>query len=257
MSDFISRVIEDVRRTIESGYYNNAKRVTHDRVSLREAIFSCRKNAVITEFKPASPSFGDFRVTDVGSMALSMQRGGAVGISILTEPKYFKGSLEAFAMIRETVSLPLLMKDFIISEVQVDAASKMGADAVLLIQAVFEKGYSEIGLEDMVSLIHSRGMEVLLEIHTDKEFLKALESEADMIGINNRDLRTLKVDVNITRNILRKYGSCGRLIVSESGITSALHIRMLRETGVKVFLIGTSIMLSDNIESKVREFVEA
>lgn len=257
MVDFIDRVIRDVKNTVESDYYN-VKPIEHEHVSLKKAILSCGKTPIITELKTASPSKGVFkRIWNLEEIALSMKKAGATGVSILTEPNHFQGSLEVFSLIRRTVKLPLLMKDFIISRVQVEAASRIGADAVLLIQALFDRGYSEIGLGEMIRLTHSYGLEVLLETHTEDEFLRALGSEADLIGINNRDLSTLHVDINTTSRILSKHNHHGKIVVSESGIESPVHIRVLKKAGAKAFLIGTAVMLADNVEEKVKQLVEA
>ncbi|MEM3712446.1 MAG: indole-3-glycerol-phosphate synthase [Thermoproteota archaeon] len=257
MVNFLEKIMKNVIETIESGYYN-ADTVEHEKVSLRKAILSCSKNPVIAEFKSASPSKGFLRKKEEAvQIALSAERAGAVGISVLTEPKYFHGSLDVFKDIRKIVSLPLLMKDFIVSNAQIETASRIGADAILLIQTLFDRGFSKVDLEEMICLAHYYGMEVLLEVHTEDEFLKVVDSEADMIGINNRNLSNLNVDINTTMTILSKYGKCGKIIVSESGIESPEQIRLLREYGVDAFLIGTSIMLSENVEEKIRSFVEA
>jgi len=257
MVDFIEKIMESVLETIGSGYYETNP-VEHGRVSLRKAILSCTKNPVIAEFKPASPSRGFLRKREEAvRIALSAEKAGAIGLSVLTEPKHFQGSLDVFKEIRKTVNIPLLMKDFIVSDVQIEAASRIGADAILLIQTLFDRSYSKMDLEEAIDLAHSYGMEALLEVHTEEEFLKAVDSEADIIGINNRDLSTLEVDVNTTISILSKHGDCGKIVVSESGIESPAQIRLLRESGAKAFLIGTSIMLSENVEERIREFVEA
>jgi indole-3-glycerol phosphate synthase len=258
MPDFLEAIAKRVKETLESGYYNVDDSIEHERISLKKAILSCNKNPVIAEFKPSSPSKGFLRrKEDAIQASLSMERAGAIGISVLTEPKHFQGSLSIFKEIRKAVNISLLMKDFIISSAQVEAASRIGADAVLLIQTLFDRGLSQIGLEEMIDLIHSRGMEVLLEAHTEEEFLKAIRSEADMVGINNRNLSTLDTDINTTIRILNKHSDCGKIIVSESGIESPEHIKLLRKHGARAFLIGTSIMLSENIEEKVRSLVEA
>ncbi|MEM2941244.1 MAG: indole-3-glycerol-phosphate synthase [Thermoproteota archaeon] len=257
MADFIDRIVGEVRNTIESGYYD-VEPVEHEHFSLKNAILSCVKTPVVTELKTASPSKGVFkRIGSVEEIVLSMKKAGAAGISILTEPTYFQGSLEVFSVIRRSVDLPLLMKDFIISQVQVEAASRIGADAVLLIQALFDRGYSEIELGEMIRLIHFHGLEVLLETHTEDEFLRAVGSEADLIGINNRSLSTLSVDINTTSRILSKHDNHGKVVVSESGIESPVHIRLLKKAGAKAFLVGTAVMLADNVEEKVRQLVEA
>jgi indole-3-glycerol phosphate synthase len=257
MVDFLDAIVNNVVNTIESGYYN-VDPVDHRNISLKKAIVSCHQNPVIAEFKPASPSRGFLRKKEDALLAaLSAERAGAVGLSILTEPFYFKGSLNVFKKVREAVDLPLLMKDFIISSIQVEAASRAGADALLLIQELFDRGYSQLRLEEMIELVHSHGMEVLLEAHSEDEFIRAVCSEADMVGINNRDLSTMSVDINTTIRILSKYGDYDKIVVSESGIDSPEHIRLLKKAGARAFLVGTAIMLADDVEKAVRSLVEA
>ena len=190
-------------------------------------------------------------------IAKAMAKGGATAISVLTEPKHFNGSLEALTEAREAVKLPILMKDIILSPIQIEAASKIGANAVLLIKALFDRGYCEKNINEMIDGAHLFGLEVLLETHTESEFCSALKTGADLIGINNRNLATLKVDLNVTKQILAKNNPQNKLVVSESGINTPADIRFLRESGACAFLIGSAIMSTDNIEEKVKEFVNA
>jgi indole-3-glycerol phosphate synthase len=183
-----------------------------------------------------------------------MQKGDAVGISVLTEPIYFNGSLQTLIEARAAVALPILFKDIIISKGQIDAAAKLGANAVLLIQGLFDKGHCEATEVEMIAYAHSQGLEVLLETHTEAEYKAALETEADLIGVNNRNLDTLKTDLATTQQILTE-GKQGRTIVSESGIKTPGHLQFLRGCGADAFLVGSSIMLTDDIASKVKELV--
>jgi len=258
MADFLDILGRDANETVRMGYYKAAKEATRSALSLKEAVLKCRGSPVIAEIKVASPSSGAIRENvDVKKVALAMEKGGAIGISVLTEPKHFRGSLEAFVKVRNHVRLPLLMKDIIVSKAQIDAAAKMGANAILLIEPLFKRGYCECGTYDMIDYAHSHGIEVLLEAHTEEEFLSALETEADLIGINNRDLKTLKVDLETTRRILAKSQNKEKLIVSESGIQTSVDIRFLHECGANAFLVGSSIMKAENIEEKVRELVSS
>jgi indole-3-glycerol phosphate synthase len=141
--------------------------------------------------------------------------------------------------------------------VQIEAGSQVGANAVLFIQALFDRGYCEKNVQEMVRYSHSKGLEVLLESHTEEEFRSALKAGADMIGINNRNLKTLEVDLGVTRDILSKCPASDEVIVSESGIDSARDIRFLRLCGAKAFLVGTTVMKAHNIKEKVRELVGA
>jgi indole-3-glycerol phosphate synthase len=149
------------------------------------------------------------------------------------------------------------MKDIILSPVQLEAASKVGANATLLIQALFEKGYCECSINEMIAEAHSNKLEVLLETHTENEFRLAIDSDADLIGINNRNLGTLRVDLNVTKEILEKNDHDGKIVVSESGIRTIADLRFLRASGADAFLIGSAVMLADNVEEKVKEFVLA
>lgn len=258
MTDFLDVLARDAKETINTGYYEDVNPKRSLPVSLKTAIIQCKNVPIITEVKAASPSKGTIRKNIAPEkIAAAMAKGGATGISVLTEPKHFNGALGYLGKVRESVDLPILMKDIIISAVQLDAASKIGANAALLIQALFDRGYSEYTIDAMIEEAHLRNLEVLLETHSENEFRRAVKSAADLVGINNRDLGTLKVDLNVTKRILAGNASEGKIVVSESGVNSALDVRFLRDCGAKAFLIGSAIMLADNVEVKVKEFVHA
>ena len=258
MSDYFDVLARAAQVTIDSEYYEKVKTAESVHLSLKKAILKCQAVPVITEIKAASPAAGVIRHdVNASEVAEAMQRGGATALSVLTEPKQFKGSLEALAAARESVKLPILMKDIIISPIQVYAAEKMGANAVLFIKALFDRGHCEKTLDEMILGAHMLGLEVLLETHTTSEFQSAVKTDADLIGINNRNLGTLKVDLNVTKEILAKNDSIGKLVISESGIKTPEDIRFLRECGAQAFLIGSAVMSSNNVEEKVKEFVNA
>ncbi len=255
MPDFLDVLARDAKATVESGHYEHPPRTVATRVSLREAILQSQLLAVIAEVKSASPSAGVIKQNfEVEPIALSMAKGGAVGISVLTEPKHFRGSLSNLAKVRKAVRLPLLMKDIVISLEQLDAAAEVGANAVLLIQAIYDRGYGDLGIGEMIGEAHSRGLEVLLEGHDESEFLRAMTSDADLVGINNRNLATLQVDLNVTKRILKGKNVNTKPVVSESGIHTPDDIRFLNGCGANAFLIGSAVMSADDVESKVREF---
>ena len=257
MSDFLDILAKEAKRTVESGYYKIGA-TKHRECSLKENIVKCKKIPVIAEIKLSSPSRNIVNdEVDVMNVASAMKRGGGIGISILTEPKHFNGSLHDFKAIRNNLSIPLLMKDFIIDQVQIEAASEIGANAILFIQALFDRSYCDISLDEMIAYAHSNNIEVLLEAHTEDEFQRSIMSDADLIGINNRDLKTLAVDLRTTEQILMKHNNPGKMIVSESGIKSPEQIRFLKKAGAKAFLVGTAVMSAQNIEDKVKELVEA
>ena len=258
MADFLDTLAQSARATIDSGYYEAGNLAVTSTISLKEAILEAKHAPVITEIKAASPSAGTIRKNVNASLtAKSMENGGAIGLSVLTEPKYFHGSLRSLVEARKAVKLPILMKDIILSPVQLEAASKRGASAALLIEALFDRGYCECSVHEMIARAHSQELEVLLEAHTADEFRSAVRTHADLIGINNRNLATLKVDLNVTKTILERNRAEGKVVVSESGVNTAADLRFLRECGAQAFLIGSAVMLADHVEGKVREFVSA
>ena len=258
MADFLDTLAQSAKATIASGYYEALTEATAPRVSLKKAIQEAKHAPVITEIKMASPSAGTIRENiEPRHIAEKMEKGGAVGISVLTEPKHFKGSLRSLVEARRIVKLPILMKDIILSPVQLEAASKLGANVVLLIVALFDREYCECSLNGMIDAAHSKGLEVLLETHTTEEFQVAVGTRTDLVGINNRNLATLKVDLNVTKQILEQNNTEDKIIVSESGINTPADLRFLSLYGAQAFLVGSAIMLAGNIEEKVKEFVSA
>ena len=163
-------------------------------------------------------------------------------------------------------SVPVLMKDIIIDPVQIDAGAEMGADAVLFIAAIFMNRLAKVSLEEMFSRARSRGVEVLFEAHTENEYLFALESEADVVGINNRSMDTLEVSVETSKYLLargrdrrerlRMMGK-DKLVISESGISTRREMTDLMELGADGFLIGSALMKSADLEAKVRQLTGA
>jgi indole-3-glycerol phosphate synthase len=257
LHDFLEILARDAKETVSSGYYNVEKTHAYSSPGLRESILKCRTNPIIAEIKTASPSKGKIvQDIDVETVASMMQRGGAAALSVLTEPRHFKGRMEYFVA-ANTSGLPRLMKDIIVDPVQVEAATKLGASAILLIGSLFNRGLCDTPLDEMISLAHKGGIEVLLETHTKEEFERALHTQADLVGINNRDLSNFRTDLQVTRSILDFCDPNGRVVVSESGIESEEHIRFLRESGARAFLVGSSVMSATDPERKVRELAGA
>lgn len=214
--------------------------------SLRGSILSVRdkdKPSIIAEFKRSSPS--GFRAPDIDpvSYAVLVQNYGACGISVLTEEKFFSGSYDDLRAISRAVSLPVLMKDFVVKESQVDSAFSLGADAILLIVRIL----TERELEGLIDHVRSYGMEPLVEVHDTADLNIALNAGADLIGINSRDLSSLNVDTKTIEDILANLADekkKGILLVAESGIKDRETLMRLRERGADAFLIGTAIMES-------------
>lgn len=211
---------------------------------------------LITEIKFSSPSLGKIRtLSDPVSIANAMIAGGAKALSVLTQPNLFNGSPDYFIKVRKAVKVPMLMKDIIIDKVQIDAAEKMGADYMLLIQSLFDQNYLK-DIEEFIAYGHKKGLNVLVEANSKSEFENSLKTEADLLGINNRNLDTLELDLDTTKNILDGIEKT-RPILSESGIESPEDIKFLKKHGADAFLVGSSLMKSENIEEDVKKLVNA
>lgn len=208
---------------------------------------------LIAEVKKASPSKGMLCPNlDPVKLARTYADNGASAISVLTEEKYFQGSLEHLASIGRELQgqKPLLRKDFIFDPYQVYESSAYGADALLLIVAIL----SEEQLVELLSLSHNLGMKCLVEVHDEAELEVALRSDAGIIGINNRDLSTFSVDLATTKR-LRPLIPSDRIVVSESGIKNRADVLRLREWGVDAILIGEALVTADDVAAKMREFL--
>lgn len=196
--------------------------------------------AFICEVKRASPSKGviaeDFPFTDI---ARQYEAAGAAAISVLTEPEFFRGSYHHFTEIRKAVDIPLLRKDFIIDEFQIEQSLRMGADAILLICAIL----TPKKLAQFIEEADTSGMSCLVEVHDESELKTALDAGARVIGVNNRDLRTF--EVNMGNSIrLRRFTPEGIVFVSESGVQTREDIEILRKNGVDAVLVGEVLMRS-------------
>ena len=209
---------------------------------------------LIAEVKKGSPSRGVIRHDfDPAAIAQVYADNGAAAISVLTEVKYFQGSLKYLKEIRDRLGdkrPPLLRKDFIFDPYQVYEARAYGADALLLIVAILNHDK----LEELIGLSDELGMDCLVEVHNEAELEAALKSRAGIIGINNRDLNTFKVDMATTGH-LRMLIPSDRIVVSESGIRSRSDMEKLRQWGVDAALIGESFMSAPDIAARMKELL--
>ncbi|MDP2211039.1 MAG: indole-3-glycerol phosphate synthase TrpC [Candidatus Aquicultor sp.] len=212
-----------------------------------------RPVAVIAEIKRRSPSGGEMNAAyGLEELAGIYERSGAVAISVLTDEKYFGGSPEDLRLVKDTSGLPVLRKDFIVDAYQVFEAKYFGADAILLIAAILDN--EEI--TTLMDLAHELSLEVLLEIHTKGELERAIESGAKLIGINNRNLDTLKTDLATSFDLLEMVPD-DRVVISESGISTSSDIGRLLEAGADGFLIGESLLKSGDPAVKLTELLSA
>jgi indole-3-glycerol phosphate synthase len=193
---------------------------------------------IIAEIKRASPSRGVINADiDILHLAREYESGGAAAISVLTEEEYFHGSLSDLRVIRSSVRVPILRKDFIVDELQVFEAAAAGADAVLLIVAAL----SRKKLESLTRVSNDLGMDTLVEVHSASEMAIAAEHRAVIVGVNNRDLHTLEVSLDISKQLIAQRPN-GTLMVAESGISSRDDIDQLQQLGFDGFLIGERLM---------------
>jgi indole-3-glycerol phosphate synthase len=264
-SNFIFTLARSAAQNIAEGYYRDLgeenRRDTVHR-SLRESIVSSKLTPLLAEIKFTSPAEGRLRPRgDVKRIARAYERGGVSGISVLTEPRHFEGDIRYLPLVKEAVKVPVLMKDIVIDPSQIEAAADMGADAVLFVAAIFMNNLANASMDEMFSEAQSLGLEVLFEVHTEREFMFSLESEADVIGINNRNLDTLEVSLDTTKNLLagsveerERLHAMGKEkpIISESGISNRREIDELTALGADGFLVGSAFMRSPDLEAKVR-----
>ncbi len=204
---------------------------------------------LIAEVKRASPSQGVL-CSDLNPVELAdtYARCGAAAISVLTESRYFQGSREDLEAIRlELPDIPLLRKDFILKPYQVYESRAWGADALLLIVSILD----DANLEELLSLTHDLGMQCLVEVHNETELKKALACGAKIIGINNRNLNTMSVDLNVTKRLCPLIPP-GRIVISESGIKERGDIQKLKEWGVDAVLVGEALVTADDITTKIK-----
>ncbi|AFS80915.1 indole-3-glycerol-phosphate synthase [Candidatus Nitrosopumilus koreensis AR1] len=254
--NILRKLVNNSQMAINDGVYEIESNLEKSNKDFIQIIKTNGHAPLITEIKFASPSLGKIRtLTDPVSIASQMIAGGSKALSVLTQPHLFNGSPEYFMKVRQAVDVPMLMKDIMIDKIQIDAAKKIGADFMLVIQSLFDQKYLK-DIDDFIAYGHKQGLQILLEVHTKQEFENALKTQADLIGINNRNLDTLEINLKTTEDILSGIEKT-RPILSESGIDTPEDIQYLKKCGADAFLIGSSIMKSENIEEQVRKLVNA
>jgi indole-3-glycerol phosphate synthase len=208
--------------------------------------------AIIAEFKRASPSKGPIRPgAEPGDIARDYMHNGARALSVLTDQRYFQGHAEDLRQARETAwALPVLRKDFIVHPYQVYESRLMGADAILLIV----RALKDDALSECLSLARELGMSALVECHDERDVRRAASVGAEIIGVNNRDLATFRVDVQTTLRLLPRVPE-GATIVSESGIRTRQDVELLERSGVHAALIGETLMAAEDVGRKLRELL--
>jgi indole-3-glycerol phosphate synthase len=257
VNDILNEIVENKKKEVEQlkrqrplSYLQ--KRIARQRPPLNfSRALAGNKTKIIAEVKKASPSKGDLNPNlDHVEIARIYEKGGAAAISVLTESRYFKGSIDYLAQIKKAVNIPLLRKDFIFDPYQIYEARAYGADAVLLIVAITEQGL----LSGLIKLARNLDLDCLVEVHNVEELERAIDSKAKIVGINNRNLKTFNVDIDTTKHLLPLIQQ-DTITISESGIRSGDDIKKLNKWKVNAALIGESLVTADDVLAKLREFV--
>ena len=259
MADFLANIVEHVRAVVEQRQKETPLEALREQALYYQPTrgfargLSGGTRRIIGEIKRSSPSKGLIRA-DFSPVVIARDYAdhGASAISVLTEERFFQGSLTYLEAIKGAVTVPLLRKDFIIDSYQVTEARSYGADAVLLIAALLDPSL----LRELRETAAALSLDTLVEVHNEEELDRALEAGAEIIGINNRDLRTFQVSLATTEKLAPRVPA-GTLIVCESGIDGAEQIRQVERCGIRTFLIGESLMRAPSPGEKLQELLRS
>ena len=263
MSDILTRICEDKRAHVAAAKAGRsitelakaAKSVEPPREFTKrlQRSICAGEYGLIAEIKRASPSYGLIREDfDPGALAMAYRRGGASCLSVLTDNPYFQGRDKHLSEVSVTVNLPILRKDFMLDPYQIVESRALGADCVLLIMAALDDGQAA----ELESVARDYGMDVLVEVHDGDELERALKLETILIGINNRNLKTLEVDIAVTEQLAVRIPA-DRITVSESGLCGPADLERISRAGVNCFLVGELLMREVDVEAATRTLLLA
>ncbi len=243
VEDRLSLLVRNAQELVDCGFYTNGTKHLRDatagRPSLMGALRSSENFPIIAEVKLASPTAGRLGAHMAEELIGDYLSGGAAALSVITEPRYFLGSLRYLELAART-GMPVMMKDFVVDERQVEAASRLGASAVLLIQGVFDR-HLAAGRDDLVEKAHRLGLEVVLESSSLEELESSFDSRADVLAYNRRDLRTFRPGQDLMAQALEIIRSDGRPALAMSMMDSAEDVKKMRDQGASGVLIGSAL----------------
>lgn len=253
METILERIVQQKRKEVielkesQPIIRNNSK----IKRSFIQVLQTAEEIAIISEFKRASPSKGVINNgVEPDFQARLYEKNGASAISVLTDQTFFKGSFSDLRAVRDVVKIPILCKDFIIDPIQIDFAAASGADLILLIVAALD----EKQLIELYQYAKSMDLEVLVEVHNYAELEKALKTGAKLIGVNNRDLKTFQVSLNVTEKLADVVKRSGAFLISESGIHVQDDVDRVRKAGANGILVGEALMKSPNLTQSFQDF---
>lgn len=219
--------------------------------TFRQLVLESDKMNIIAEIKRASPSKGIINDgVDPVEQAKTYADNGVGAISVLTDTPFFQGTIDDMRAVRAVVDVPVLNKDFIIDPIQIKRAKRAGADIILLIAAALD----DIEMNELYTYARELDLEVLCEVHNEEEMERVLRLDADLIGINNRNLKTFEVDLTTTTRLANMITNPNTILVSESGIETRANVEFVRDAGARAILVGETFMRTDHLEDTIRGF---
>ncbi|WP_179106492.1 indole-3-glycerol phosphate synthase TrpC [Terribacillus halophilus] len=247
---FLERILDEKRTeiaTLKQTYQPTAAQ--RKPISLYERFQQKEQLQIIAEIKRASPSKGIINPDVVpAEQARIYETAGAGAVSVLTDTPFFKGTMDDLAAVREAVDLPVLNKDFILDEIQIDRAADYGADVILLIVAALEQER----LHALYQHAIAKELDVLVEVHNEEELEQAQALGANIIGINNRNLKTFEVDLGVTERLIKKINITDTLVISESGMAVPANAERVAKVGARGILVGETLMRASDIASALQ-----
>ncbi|MEH7081047.1 indole-3-glycerol phosphate synthase TrpC [Bacillus velezensis] len=253
MGTILERILNEKRKEIKSLKELKRKEIKKETTySLIQQLEQANTLSVIAEFKRASPSKGDINIhLNPAEQAKNYSENGAAAISVLTDATFFKGSFDDVRLVRDAVDIPILCKDFIIDQIQIDIAKENGANIILLIAAALTP--SE--LSELYQYAKHQNLEVLMEVHDEEDVEKAFKVGPKLIGINNRNLKTFEVDLAVTERLAPSIQAFGSYVISESGIFTNMDAKRVSAAGASGVLVGEALMKSGDLTTSMKDLM--